>query len=147
MAFRRRERVIAVSIRRDLHKPFEFPAPEPLKFSFRDALEDHPDSKYFLSNERYRFCTEKGKYNESHNIGYRFTPLERERCEIAKTITTKEGQRIENNFIREAVHTDSDSLWKTEVEEREHSKSVQPERTMPDYRNKWRRTARSEDFR
>lgn len=143
----KRERVIAVSIRRDLHKTFEFPAPESLKFSFRDALEDHPDSKYFLSNEMYRFCTERDKYCKTHNLGYRFTPLERESCKIAKTITTREGSRIENNFIREAVHTDSDSLRKTEVEEREHSKSVQPERTMPDNRNKRRRAARSEDFR
>lgn len=143
----KRERVIAVSIRRDLHKSFEFPAPIPLKFSFRDALEEYPDSKYFLSNDMYEFCTERDQYCKSHNLGYRFTPLERESCKIAKTITTREGSRIENNFIREAVHTDSDSLWKTEVEEREHSKSVQPERTMPDNRNKRRRTARSEDFR
>lgn len=143
----KRERVIAVSIRRDLHKSFEFSAPIPLKFSFRDALEEYPESKYFLSNDMYEFCTERDQYCKSHNLGYRFTPLERESCKIAKTITTKEGSRIENNFIREAVHTDSDSLWKTEVEEREHSKSVQPERTMPDNRNKRRRTARSEDFR
>jgi len=143
----KRERVIAVSIRKDLHQQFKFPSPIPLKFSFQDALEEHPDEKYFLSDEMYRFCTERDQYCKSHNLGYRFTPLERESCKIAKTITTREGSRIENNFIREAVHTDSDSLWKTEVEEREHSKSVQPERTMPDNRNKRRRTARSEDFR
>ena len=52
----KRERVIAVSIRKDLHQQFKFPSPIPLKFSFRDALEEHPDSKYFLSNEMYRFC-------------------------------------------------------------------------------------------
>ena len=54
----KRERVIAVSIRKDLHQQFKFPSPIPLKFSFRDALEEHPDSKYFLSNEMYRFCLE-----------------------------------------------------------------------------------------
>ena len=74
----KRERVIAVSIRRDLHKSFEFPAPIPLKFSFRDALEEYPDSKYFLSNDMYEFCTERDQYCKSHNLGYRFTPLERE---------------------------------------------------------------------
>lgn len=75
----KRERVIAVSIRRDLHKQFEFPSPVPVKFSFRDALEEYPDSKYFLTNEMYRFCTEKDQYCKSHHLGYRFTPLERER--------------------------------------------------------------------
>lgn len=75
----KRERVIAVSIRKDLcHKPFKFPSPIPLKFSFRDALEEHPDEKYFLSDEMYRFCTERDQYCKSHNLGYRFTPLERE---------------------------------------------------------------------
>lgn len=112
----KRERVIAVSIRRDLHKPFEFPAPEPLKFYFRDALEDHPDSKYFLSNEMYKFCTEHDQYCRIHNLGHRFVPFERESCEIAKTITTKEGARIDSNFIREPVHTDSKTVRKTDVE-------------------------------
>ena len=143
----KRERVIAVSIRRDLRKQFEFPSPIPLKFSFRNALEECPDSKYFLSDEMYRFCTERDQYCKSHNLGYRFTPLERESCKIAKTITTREGSRIENNFIREKVHTDSNLIRKAEVEEREHSTSVQPGRTMPDNRNKRRRAARSEDFR
>lgn len=143
----KRERVIAVSIRRDLHKSFEFPALVPLKFSFRNALEDHPDSKYFLSNEMYKYYTEHDQYCRTHNLGHRFVSFERESCEIAKTITTKEGARIDSNFIREPVHTDSNSLRKTEVEEREHSKSVQPERIMPDNRNKRRRAARSEDFR
>ena len=143
----KRERVIAVSIRKDLHQQFKFPSPIPLKFSFRDALEEHPDSKYFLSNEMYRFCTERDQYCKFHNLGYRFTPFERESCEIAKTITTKEGQRIVSNFIREKVHTDSNLVQKAETEERERSTSVQSGRTMPDNRNKRRRAARSEDFR
>lgn len=145
----KRERVIAVSIRKDLHKRFEFPSPVPLKFSFYDALEEYPDSKYFLSNEMYKFCIERDQYCKSHNLGYRFTPVAREResCKIAKTITTREGRRIENNFIREKVHTDSDFIRKAEVEEREYSASVQSGRIMPDNRNKRRRAARSEDFR
>ena len=143
----KRERVIAVSIRKDLHQQFKFPSPIPLKFSFRDALEEHPDSKYFLSNEMYRFCTERDQYCKFHNLGYRFTPFERESCEIAKTITTKEGQRIVSNFIREKMHTDSKAVRKIDVEKREHSTSVQSGRTMPDNRNKRRRAARSEDFR
>ncbi len=79
MAFRRRERVIAVSIRKDLHERFEFPSPVPLKFSFYDALEEYPDSRYFLSNEMYKFCIERDQYCKSHNLGYRFTPVVRER--------------------------------------------------------------------
>lgn len=88
----------------------------PLKFSFRNALEDHPGSKYFLSNEMYKFCTEHDQYCRTHNLGHRFVSFERESCEIAKTITTKEGARIDSNFIREPVHTDSKTVRKANVE-------------------------------
>jgi DNA (cytosine-5)-methyltransferase 1 len=80
----KRERVIAVSIRKDLHKRFEFSSPVPLKFSFYDALEEYPDSKYFLSNEMYKFCIERDQYCKSHNLGYRFTPVARERERVAR---------------------------------------------------------------
>lgn len=144
----KRERVIAVSIRKDLHERFEFPSPVPLKFSFYDALEEYPDSKYFLSNEMYKFCIERDQYYKSHNLGYRFTPIARENCKIAKTITTREGRRIENNFIREKVHTDSDVVRKAKVEERESIARVySPEGLCPTIVTSGGGAARSEDFR
>lgn len=57
----KRERIIAVSIRKDLDQQFQFADPIPLKFVFRDALEENPDSKYFLSDEMYDFCIEEGQ--------------------------------------------------------------------------------------
>lgn len=124
---------------------FNFPKPIPLTKHFIDFLEQNPGKKYFLSNELYRFFDEKDKYCKSHKLGYRFAPVERERCRMAKTITTKEGSRIENNFIREAVHTDSNAVWKANVEEREYSESLQFTGTLPDTRNKRRRATRSEN--
>lgn len=79
----KRERVIAVSIRKDLHKHFEFPSPVPLKFYFRDALEEHPDSKYFLSNELYMFCN-------------RPSPLSKKRCVQIATLFGKSKWKRES---------------------------------------------------
>ena len=47
-----RERVFAISIRKDLNKTFEFPKPEELKIRFKDILEDEVDEKFYISQDK-----------------------------------------------------------------------------------------------
>jgi DNA (cytosine-5)-methyltransferase 1 len=47
-----RERVFAISIRKDLNQTFEFPQTEELKIRLKDVLEDEVEEKFYLSNEK-----------------------------------------------------------------------------------------------
>jgi DNA (cytosine-5)-methyltransferase 1 len=47
-----RERVFAVSIRKDLNQTFEFPQIEELKLRLKDVLEDEVDEKYYLHQDK-----------------------------------------------------------------------------------------------
>jgi DNA (cytosine-5)-methyltransferase 1 len=47
-----RERVFAISIRKDLNQSFEFPQTEELKIRLKDVLEDEVEEKFYLSNEK-----------------------------------------------------------------------------------------------
>lgn len=115
----KRERVIAVSIRKDIDRGFSFPYPIPLKVQFKDLLEDKVDEKYYLTNATYNAYLKRNEVNKSNGVGFRFEPVERERFSqtqllrtqtgvtvtTAKTLTTKEN-RNEGNFIHE-LQTDS----------------------------------------
>lgn len=63
-----RERVFAISIRKDLNKSFEFPKAEELKIRLKDILEDEVDEKYYLSEKmlKYAFNFEK----EAKGVGF-----------------------------------------------------------------------------
>lgn len=74
----KRERVIAVSIRKDIDTGFTFPQSIPLEVKFRDLLEENPDKIFYLNQEHYEYyerhnieCREKG-------LGFYFAPVERE---------------------------------------------------------------------
>ena len=105
MAFRRRERVICVSIRKDLMNNglhwFSFPNPIPLTKRFEDFLEakDSINEKYYLTNECFIHMIDHDKYCKENKIGFRFKPVER--AEIARTISTN-ANRTEVNFIDES---------------------------------------------
>lgn len=97
-----RERVFAVSIRKDVDEGFQFPSPIPLTKSLFDLLEDEVDEKYYLTEgaiESYIVSTER---NALTGNGFAFEPRERESTVIAKTITTKAGSRMTDNFVKEA---------------------------------------------
>ena len=62
----RRERVFAVSVRKDKGE-YEFPTPIPLEKKFRDFLQDEVEEKYFLKKETFEYlknhseqCKRKG---------------------------------------------------------------------------------------
>ena len=100
MVFRKieRERVFIVSIRKDIDTGlFEFPKPFPLKRRSKDMLEDEVDEKFYLSEKmtNYLFTiTEKNKARGNGNVYKASDP-----DGIAKTITTREGARVKDNFI------------------------------------------------
>ena len=58
-----RERVFAISIRKDLNQTFEFPKPEELTLRLKDILEDEVDEKFYLSEKCIQGFL---KHNENH---------------------------------------------------------------------------------
>lgn len=58
-----RERVFALSIRKDLNETFEFPEPEPLTKKLADMLEDEVQEKFYLSEKTIAGFL---KHNENH---------------------------------------------------------------------------------
>lgn len=103
----KRERVICISIRKDLMNDglhwFAFPDPVPLTRRFADFLEDKNDidEKYYLLHDRYIHLVDRNDYLKEKGMGYRFAPIERERAELARTITTR-SDRTEVNYIDES---------------------------------------------
>jgi len=49
-----RERVFALSIRKDVEQPFSFPKKEVLKFRLKDLLESPVDEKYYIDSEKVK---------------------------------------------------------------------------------------------
>ena len=95
-----RERVFIVSIRKDIDNGlFEFPKPFPLEKRLKDILEDEVDEKFYLSEKmtNYLFTiTEKNKARGNGNVYKASDP-----GGISKTITTREGTRVRDNFIEQ----------------------------------------------
>lgn len=96
----RRERVFAVSVRKD-RGGYEFPTPIPLEKKFRDFLQDEVEEKYFLRKEIFEYFERHSEECKEKGLGFRLQPMARGDCEIAKTITTREGTRGYENFIQE----------------------------------------------
>ena len=96
----RRERVFAVSVRKDMGG-YSFPEPMLLEKKFRDLLEEEVEGKYFLRKEMFEYFERHSEECKEKGLGFRFQPMARGDCEIAKTITTREGTRGYENFIQE----------------------------------------------
>ena len=96
----RRERVFAVSVRKD-RGGYSFPEPMLLEKKFRDLLEEEVEEKYFLRKEMFEYSERHSRECKEKGLGFRFQPVARDVCEIAKTITTREGTRGYENFIQE----------------------------------------------
>lgn len=107
----RRERVIAVSIRRDIDNGFMFPAPVPLEVQFKDILEDDVDDKYYLSEAHVKAYMKRNETNKINRIGFKFEPVERlsqnqslrslsgDTVTTAKTLTLKSDRNEGNLFV------------------------------------------------
>lgn len=93
-----RERVFIVSIRKDIDTgSFKFPEPFPLELRLKDMLEDEVDEKFYLSEKMLNFFIKNSKVQQEKGNGFKFEPTNGD--VIAKTITTRAGGRMDDNFI------------------------------------------------
>lgn len=100
-----RERVFIISIREDIDKgDFAFPAPFELQTRLKDILEPEVDEKYYLKANKQFFIKHSLEMEEKGN-GFRFEPHVKENADLAKTITTKAGGRMDDNFILDNLQT------------------------------------------
>lgn len=76
---------------------YTFPKPIPLKLKLKDLLENDIDEKYFLSNKMIDFFKNNEIKQKIKGNGFKFNVSDG--CAIAKTITTKAGSRMDDNFI------------------------------------------------
>jgi DNA (cytosine-5)-methyltransferase 1 len=92
-----RERVFTISIRKDINKVFTFPQAQELKLKLKDMLEDEVDEKYYLSDRMTQFFIYNEQQQKEKGNGFRFNVTDGN--VIAKTITTRAGGRMDDNFI------------------------------------------------
>jgi len=64
----------------------------------KDVIEEDVDDKYFLSKKMIDTFTGNSKKMEMKGNGFRFSPIKDVEVKT-KTITTKEGNRMDNNYI------------------------------------------------
>ena len=94
----RTERVFIISIRKDIDKGYEFPKPFPLQLRLKDMLEDEVDEKFYLDSIKKYFIKHSFESEEKGN-GFRFTPHVKKNANVAKTVTTRAGGRMDDNFV------------------------------------------------
>lgn len=90
-----RNRCFMISILGDYF--YTFPKPIPLKLKLRDMLEDNVDEKYYLSDKMIKFFIHNEKKQKENGNGFKFNVSDGN--VIAKTITTRAGSRMDDNFI------------------------------------------------
>lgn len=93
-----RERVFIVSIRKDIDKGYEFPEPFPLQLRLKDMLDDEVDEKFYLDSTKEYFIKHSFESEEKGN-GFRFAPHVKKNANVAKTVTTRAGGRMDDNFV------------------------------------------------
>ncbi|MDY2737062.1 DNA (cytosine-5-)-methyltransferase [Intestinibacter sp.] len=76
---------------------YTFPKPIPLKLKLKDLLEENVDEKYYLSDKMIEFFTKNEEKQKENGNGFRFNVSDGN--VIAKTITTRAGSRMDDNFI------------------------------------------------
>ena len=100
-----RERVFIVSIRKDIDDgSFRFPEKMELKLKLKGLLEHEVDEKYYLKDS-LQFFINNSLEQESKGNGFRFEPHVKENAGLAKTITTRAGGRMDDNFILDNLQT------------------------------------------
>ena len=90
-----RVRCFMISILGDYN--YTFPRKEKLKLKLKDFLEEKVDNKYFLSDKMIKFFYENEKKQKEKGNGFRFNVTNGNT--VAKTITTRAGGRMDDNYI------------------------------------------------
>ena len=93
-----RERVFIIGIRDDADNDFHWPKETPLKKLLKNVLENEVDKKYYLSDKMLSFLMSNSDLQKEKGNGFKFTPTNGNT--IGKAVTTKSGQRMEDDFIK-----------------------------------------------
>lgn len=98
-----RERVFIVSIRKDIDNgTFRFPEGFPLELRLKDVLEDEVDERFYLSRKMRDYLVTISEKNRERGNGNVYSASDL--SGVSKTITTKEGSRVKDNFIEEVQY-------------------------------------------
>lgn len=89
-----RNRTFMVSLLGDYN--YEFPAERPLECRLKDVLEDEVEEKYYLSKKMQNYLFTITEKNKERGNGNLYSPSDLNG--VSKTITTKEGSRVKDNF-------------------------------------------------
>ena len=81
---------------------YSFPQPIELEKRLKDMLEDKVDEKYYLSKQMFDFFSANSQKQKENGNGFRFEV--RDQDEPAKSITTRSGDRMDDNFIESPVY-------------------------------------------
>ena len=95
-----RKRAFMVSILGDY--AYDFPMKLKLKYKLKDFLEKEVNEKYYLSQKLIDFFTYNTEKQAENGNGFTFDPQAEDSAEIAKTITTRNGSRMDDNYIENA---------------------------------------------
>lgn len=94
-----RNRCFMVSILGDY--TFTFPKEIPLRVVMADFLEGEVDEKFYISDAYIKYAEESTDEQAGVGNNFKFEPIERDNAVVSKTVTSKAGQRMTDNFIRE----------------------------------------------
>jgi DNA (cytosine-5)-methyltransferase 1 len=91
--------VSIVSIRKDIDlMMFRFKDGFPLDIRLKDVLEDEVDEKFYLK-ETADYFVKHSFDSESKGNGFRFDHHVKDKADVAKTVTTRAGGRMDDNFV------------------------------------------------
>lgn len=76
----------------------DIPQPQDRGILLKDILESEVNSKYFLSDKMIKYLTKNSQTQKELGNGFKFTPITNTNVK-GKAITTKEGSRMDDNFI------------------------------------------------
>lgn len=95
-----RERVYGISIRKDIDtQKFKFPEKEILQKRLVDILEKDVDESFYLKQKTIDYFINNSLNNEKKGNGFRFKPHEQSAADVAFSITTKAGSRMDDNYL------------------------------------------------
>ena len=95
-----RRRCFMISVLGDY--AYDFPVKLKLKYRLKDFLEKQVDEKYYLSDKLIEFFTYNTEKQKSCGNGFTFQPISAtDKDSVAKTVTTRNGSRMDDNFIDE----------------------------------------------
>jgi len=93
-----RERVFIVGIRDDSDNTFTWPKEKHLTKRLKDVLEDNVDEKYYLSDKMIDYLNGNSEIQKEKGNGFKFSPTNGNT--VGKAVTTKCGQRMDDDFIK-----------------------------------------------